>query len=141
MNFQVPQFIDIEDKIFGPLSFKQFLYVLGGGGGAFILFKVLPTFLAVILGIPFLAFAFLLAFYKVNERPFIAIVESWFNYLLKNKLYLWKVRKVEKKDPEKKEEDTVNYVPKLSSSKLKEMSWSLDVLDVKNKDNDSSLNI
>lgn len=140
MNFQVPQFIDIEDKIFGPLSFKQFLYVLGGGGGAFILFKVLPTFLAIILGIPFLAFAFLLAFYKVNERPFIAIVESWFNYLLKNKLYLWKVRKPEKKDPEKKEEDTVNYVPKLSSSKLKEMSWSLDVLDVKNKDEDNFLN-
>ncbi|MFM2424198.1 MAG: hypothetical protein RLZZ70_589, partial [Candidatus Parcubacteria bacterium] len=30
MQFEVPQFIEIEDKIFGPLTWKQFLYVGGG---------------------------------------------------------------------------------------------------------------
>ena len=27
MQYQVPQFIEVEDKIFGPLTFKQFLYI------------------------------------------------------------------------------------------------------------------
>ncbi|TSC80302.1 MAG: hypothetical protein G01um101429_152 [Parcubacteria group bacterium Gr01-1014_29] len=31
-QFQVPQFIEVEDKIFGPLTTKQFFYLLGGGG-------------------------------------------------------------------------------------------------------------
>ncbi len=32
MRFEVPQFIDVEDKIFGPFTFKQFLYLAGGAG-------------------------------------------------------------------------------------------------------------
>ena len=32
MRFEVPQFVDIEDKIFGPLTFKQFIYIAGGAG-------------------------------------------------------------------------------------------------------------
>ena len=35
MRFQVPQFIEIESKIFGPLTFKQFIYLAGGGGRNF----------------------------------------------------------------------------------------------------------
>ena len=30
MQYQVPQFIEVEDKIFGPLTFKQLVYVVGG---------------------------------------------------------------------------------------------------------------
>ena len=44
MRFQVPQFIEVEDKIFGPLTFKQFVYVTGGVGLAVILFLFLPRF-------------------------------------------------------------------------------------------------
>ena len=45
MQFQVPQFIEIEDKIFGPLTFKQFIYLAGGGGLCFLLYTILPFFL------------------------------------------------------------------------------------------------
>jgi len=38
MRHEVPQFIDIEDKIFGPLTFFQGLYLLGGFFGAFSVF-------------------------------------------------------------------------------------------------------
>ena len=41
MRFQVPQFIEIEDKIFGPLTIKQFIYIAGGAGLCFILFRFL----------------------------------------------------------------------------------------------------
>ncbi|TSC61742.1 MAG: SsrA-binding protein, partial [Parcubacteria group bacterium Athens0416_74] len=32
MQFQVPQFIEVEDKIVGPLTFKQFVFIAGGLG-------------------------------------------------------------------------------------------------------------
>lgn len=139
MQFQIPQFIEIEDKIFGPFSFKQFLYLLGGAGGAFVLYKLLPIYLAIPLIIPVLALAGALTFYKVNGKPFINILQAYFNYLFQSKLYVWKMRTVKKNDKKQVSEAPeieTNYIPKLSSSKLKDISWSLDVLDIeKNKEN------
>lgn len=90
MRFQVPQFIEIEDKIFGPLTFKQFVYVAGGGGIIALLFFFLPNFLAIILAIPIAVFTGALAFYKINNRPFIIMVEAAIKLFFKNKLYVWK---------------------------------------------------
>ena len=42
MQFQVPQFIEVEDKIFGPLTLKEFLYLGGGIGMAVVLFIFVP---------------------------------------------------------------------------------------------------
>ena len=90
MRFQVPQFIEIEDKLFGPLTFKQFVYVAGGVGLSVILFLFLPTFLAIIIALPIVLFAAALAFYKVNSKPFVNVVEAFVKYTLTNKLYIWK---------------------------------------------------
>ena len=56
MRYQVPQFIDVEDKIFGPLTLKQFLYVAGGSGFSFIIWSILPTYLAIPIALPILGF-------------------------------------------------------------------------------------
>lgn len=132
MRFSVPQFIDVEDKIFGPLTFKQFVYLIGGGGLSYILLQVLPTFVAIIFIIPIGAFAFALAFVRVNNKPFLDIVESAINYFLRDKLYLWKKdlkkKKAEEETPASK---TPLYIPKMSESKLHDLSWGLDVLDSK----------
>jgi len=128
MQFQIPQFIEIEDKIFGPLTFKQFVYLAGGIGISFVIYTLLPLFFAVIFIIPIASFAFALAFYKINNKPFINIVEYSFKYVFSNKLYIWKKDKniTEKKKTVEKE-NIDSYVPKLSDSKLKDLSWSLDV--------------
>lgn len=129
MRFNVPQFIEIEDKIFGPFTFKQFIYLAGGAAICFLIYNFIPYFfIAIILIIPAGGFALALAFYRVNNKPFISIVESAFTYFIHDKLYIWEKRapppvKLEEKD------DTINYVPKLSDSKLKDLAWSLDVLD------------
>jgi len=127
MQFQVPQFIDVEDKIFGPLTFKQFIYVVGGIGISFVIYTILPLFLAIIFIAPILGFALALAFYKVNNKPFIGVVESAFKYVLNSKLYIWEKREKTSKKKEITEEESISYVPKLSDSKLKDLSWSLDV--------------
>jgi len=128
MRFQVPQFIEVEDKIFGPLTFKQFIYVAGGVGICVVLFLLLPNFLAFILSLPIFIFAMALAFYKINNRPFINVVEAFFKYTTTSKLYLWKKEEavLVAKQKEKKSPEQV-FVPKLSESKLKELTWSLDI--------------
>src|SRR4051812_48802972 len=90
MRFQVPQFTDVEDKIIGPLTFKQFIYIGGSAGAIVILFTFLPKFIAIFLGLPIAAFGAMLAFYKVNNQSFIKMVESFVKYSLTSKLYLWK---------------------------------------------------
>lgn len=133
MRFQVPQFIEVEDKIFGPLTFKQFIYVAGGTGMCVLLFIFLPNALAFILSAPIAAFSLALAFYKVNEKPFIYIVEAFIKYSLGSKLYVWKKeeKKLVKKPTEQMTIEQV-HVPKLSESKLKDLTWSLDIQENQN---------
>ncbi len=90
MRFEVPQFIEIEDKIFGPLTWKQFVYVAGGAGLVAVLFFFTPFIVFLILGMPIAAFTFLLTFYPVNNRPFSVFLESAVRYFKNSKLYLWR---------------------------------------------------
>jgi hypothetical protein len=131
MRFQVPQFIDIEDKIFGPLTIKQFIYIAGGAGLTFIVFRFTSLIITIPLGIIIIGFSLALAFYQINNKPLIYIIQSAFNFYISNKLYLWK-----KKDKELEKTvqsgnnlpgQTPLYVPKLSESKLHDLTWSLDI--------------
>lgn len=132
MKYQVPQFIEVEDKIFGPLTVKQFLYVAGGISLAFIIWRTVPSkIIAVIIDIPLLVFFMALAFYKVNNKPFVFMLENAFKFVMSGKLYIWKKeQKVPMKDEIQKASDTETsqiYIPKLSDSKLKELTWGLDI--------------
>lgn len=129
-QYQVPQFIEIEDKIFGPLTLKQFIYVVGGAGLAFIIYRFVPfTIIAIPLMIASVALALALAFYKVNNRSFIFAMESAFYYYIGSKLYIWKKKdkKPERKAVEEAKNHNTVYVPRLTESKLRDLSWSLDV--------------
>jgi PrgI family protein len=129
MRFQVPQFIEVEDKIFGPLTIKQFIYLLGGGGACFIVYSFVGSlFISIILCLPIIALTLALAFYKINNKPFINVVEAAFNYYSGSKLYIWK--HVDKPLVTKEQVAATApdfYVPKLSDSKLKDLTWSLDI--------------
>ena len=132
MRFEVPQFIDVEDKIFGPFTFKQFLYLAGGAGIIYVLWTLLPVFIAILLILPVAALALALTFYKVNGKPFIQVIESYIKFNAQNKLYLWK-KNERKKQHSPVVETPVNpeTAPRLSGSRLKDIAWSLDVLDMK----------
>lgn len=128
MRFQVPQFLEIEDKLFGPLTFKQFIYLAGSVGIAVVLFMLLPNFLALLLSTPIVAFGGALAFYRINDKPFIAVVEAFIKFHTTGKLYLWqKEEKVPTAANRAEKPIEQVYVPKLSQSKLKDLTWSLDI--------------
>lgn len=131
MKYQVPQFIEIEDKIFGPFTFKQFIYLAGGAGICFMAYKLLPLIYGIFIMLPAVAVSASLAFYKPNNRPLIDMVEAAFNYIITSKLYIW--RKVENKIEPKTTQELMSavkssvMVPRLSDSKLKDLAWSLDI--------------
>lgn len=127
MVAKVPQFIEVEDKIFGPLTFKQFLYVIGGAAGCFVIWSLLPKIIAVFLIIPMAGLALALAFYEVNKRPFVVILESYIRYHLGAKLYLWSKGAPKVKAPAEETSHKIMVAPRLSESKLSELAWSLDV--------------
>jgi hypothetical protein len=108
---------------------------VGGGGIVFVLYKTLPFFFTILLGLPVAIFALLLAFYKINNKPFIYIVEAYITYILQSKLYVWK-KEIKKKDTAVNEVPGAKPsipLPKLSDSKLKDLAWSLDILDPNKK--------
>lgn len=131
MQFKVPQFIDIEDKLFGPFTFRQFAYLLGGAGIAFVIYKLLPLWIGIFIIIPVIALSALLVFYKINGKPFIFYLQAGINYYVSSKLYLWKQRLVKPNIKGKEEEPSavplVSIVPMTTTDKLKDLSWSLDV--------------
>ena len=90
MEYQVPQFIEVEDKIVGPLTLRQFIYVAGAVGICVVFFVSLSFVFAFLLSAPIVALATALAFYKVNGKPFIEVLEAGFNYYTGAKLFLWK---------------------------------------------------
>jgi len=130
MRFQVPQFTDVEDKIFGPLTLKQFVYIAGGVGLGFLIWTYLPLLVSVPLALGVIGFASSLAFVKINKKPLIFTIEAAFKYIIHTKLYLWNknYQKNKKKSGDQQKLPVEELVtPALSENKLKSLAWSLDI--------------
>jgi len=143
MQFKVPQFLDIEDKIFGPFTFKEFVYLAGGAGLCFILYKMLGLILGAIPILAVAGLAIALARYRPNNKPFINMIEAGFTYLIQSKLYIWKRQKKDQGKTNREgqkgvvSEKSMNRdTVRLGGNKLRDLAWSLDVLDL-NKHIDS----
>src|SRR3989344_8592458 len=134
MQFKVPQFLEIEDKIFGPFTFRQFIYIVGGIGLCYVLYKLLGFWLGAIPIIIVGGLAFALAFYRPNDKPFIHMLESAFKFAFQSKLYIWKRKKARPGKQRQAEAAPLLYSApeggKLTESKLRDLAWSLDVLDL-----------
>jgi hypothetical protein len=127
VRFQVPQFIDIPDKLFGPLTVKQFVYLVGGGGMIYIVYQYLPFYVAVFVIAPVVALSLALAFLKVNNKPFIFTLQAAILYAFGARLYLWKKQPKKITPAEALEKKARTTVPTLSESKLKDLTWALDI--------------
>ncbi len=128
MEYQVPQFIEIEDKVVGPLTLKQFIFIAGGIGLAVGLFLYLK-FIGILLALPILVFSFALAFYKVNNKSFTEIVEAAFNYYIGGRLYLWKKDEPKEVQAAPVASEVTREKLGLTQGKLHDLAWSLDIKD------------
>jgi len=89
-TFQVPQFIDAEDKIVGPLTLKQFGFVATAFLLSVFLFYILDFWLWVILAGFFWISALGLAFFRINGRSLLQYLISIFLYFWNPRIFIWK---------------------------------------------------
>lgn len=90
MKFQVPQFIETETRLIGPLTLKQFLWLASGGALVFLLFITLNKFIFFIVAIPIGGAFAALAFVKINDTPLINYALYGITYFFNPKQYIFK---------------------------------------------------
>ncbi|MEK7161506.1 MAG: PrgI family protein [Patescibacteria group bacterium] len=109
MQFPVPQFTDVEDRIIGPLTIKQFGIVFGAGVVIFLGYSatksiLVAIFLFVLFGLP----AITLAFAKINGRPIYNSIGYFVNFFLSPKILVFhKQAMTQKQANDQKSQNTV----------------------------------
>ncbi len=143
MQYAVPQFIDIEDKIILSLTWTQAAWVFGSGGATWVIFVIIQKinpetslFLKLIFASPIIALGLALAFLKINKRPFIDFLEALLKYYITPRKYLWRKQEQKKKKTivEHNRNSFDTYVPEgydvpviNKRSRIKDLAWSLDM--------------
>lgn len=90
MRFQIPQFIETETKIVGPLTWKQFIWVALGVGLLLILFRFISGFWLIFVSMIVIAVFGALAFLRIEETSLIEYLMKTLGYALGPKKYLFK---------------------------------------------------
>jgi hypothetical protein len=97
MNFILPQFIEMETKIVGPFTLRQFASIGAGTALCFVLYmlstanvKVFPLPLCLALVVIIEGVAFALAFIKVGGINLPVVIKNYFMFSKAPKLFLWK---------------------------------------------------
>ncbi len=143
MQSSVPQYIDIEDKIVGPFTWKHLGWLLGMGVTLLMLYALFDFQLFLMSGIP-VAFTFLaFAFYRPASMPMTKFVFHAFFFLFRPKVSVWErpVWKRESfagsmKSPASAAPKPVNEEKDINIEKLRALA---NILDRKNTENTHEL--
>ncbi|HEX7586146.1 MAG TPA: PrgI family protein [Patescibacteria group bacterium] len=127
--FNIPQFLDTEDKVVGPFTVKQLGWMAAAAGTLFLLYLLLSKTAMIILAIPILAIFGGLAFYKPEGRTLTSYVSSVVFFSLHPKMYIWKrlpdeIMSIKKSPPKKNAEAPEKK--HLTADKIREISQLLD---------------
>lgn len=129
----VPQFLDVEDRIIGPITIRQFIEMLIGGIIIFIFYKLFDFSLFIVSGLLVFGIIVLFAFAKINGQAFHNFLLNFVATFLKPKLKIWKkeindkeIRASLKKPTEAKVETTKVKRQTITTSSLSELSLIVD---------------
>jgi hypothetical protein len=128
MLFNIPQFIDKEDKIVGILTAKQLGWLFGGGALLMVLWTMLDTAALIIVAIPVVAIFAGFAFYHPNGMTLLGFVGASTRFFFHPKIYIWRriPEKEVKKKIEHKKVEIIKVQKEISSDKIEELSKVLD---------------
>lgn len=143
-QFTVPQFIDVEDKIFGPITARQFVIMLAGFLLIAICYKLLAFTMFIIIGLLIFGTSGVFAFLKINGMPFQYFVLNFAQTLRRPQLRVWNsLYKKYSKAVEKKEKVKAESIapPRKSytDSRLTELSLIVDTQGVFRGDDDKGM--
>jgi len=89
MQFIVPQFIDVENKIIGPISTRQFIIIIVSVGICFLAYKLMTLFAFIIVTVFVLGIGAVFAFVKINGQQFHYFALNIVQTLKKPRLRVW----------------------------------------------------
>jgi hypothetical protein len=129
-QFTVPQFIDVEDKIIGPITSRQFVILMVGFMLAAVFYRLFDFSLFLVTGLTDILITSVFAFARINGRPFhffaLNILQTW----KKPNVRVWnhmasKTGEEEYEEP-KQEERPVVQTKNFSSTRLSELALIVD---------------
>ena len=132
MRFTLPQFIEHEAKIVGPLTFRQFIFIGMAAAICFILYYMVPFSVFLVACLILGGGAIALAFLKIGGRSLSTILGNFLKFSVSPKIFIW--RKVEapmkvfKKERVKKEEVEEELPLKIAEkSQLKKLRTQIEI--------------
>lgn len=128
-QFTVPQFLDVEPKILGPITLRQFIIMVAVIIAEFLIYRVFLSVIAMLaVGLPVAAIGGAFAFGKVNGQPLHYIALNLIQYLKKPGRRVWdktlsdqELRVLLKKDPLPERKTSLQKAP-LETSRLSELT-------------------
>lgn len=132
-QFLVPQFIESEDKILGPITVRQFLLMLLAGFIVFLAYRFADFSLFILITIVDIIVLGVLAFVKVNGVAFHYFLLNVLQTLKRPNLRVWNrdvtdadVRAALKKPKAQQVPDDIQVKSMIGASRLSELSLIVD---------------
>ena len=132
-QFTVPQFIDVEDKIIGPITVRQFIIILASFLIAVAAYRIFTFSAFLVISIIVFGIAAVFAFYRVNGMPFHFFVLNFFQTFSRPTLRVWNlaIGKIEtefinESEAKKDELKTRKQDRRVGASRLAELSLIVD---------------
>lgn len=128
MQFNIPQFIDKEDKIVGPLTAKQLGWLAGAGVVMLVIWSSVDQVTFFIAAVPIVAVFSALAFFRPNGQSLISFILSSIYYVVRPKLYVWDriPEKTVKKIVKKQKIEPIRIEKKINERKIEDIAKLLD---------------
>jgi hypothetical protein len=132
-QFTVPQFIDIEDKIIGPITVRQFIIILASCLIAVAVYRIFTFVAFIVISLLVFASAAVLAFVRVNGMPFHFFILNFFQTIRRPTLRVWnhmigriETEFVNENDIKKEETKNQKQDRRIGGSRLTELSLIVD---------------
>lgn len=136
MRYLVPQFLETQQRIWGPFTFANFVIFVSVAGALFVFYMITNNVpLVIVMGIILMSITLGLMFYRYNGRPVTAFLTYMVRHLFGARRYLWKGIEqqetiaefitIEGKIPEPKGEASTPS-PRASMEAIEELSKMLD---------------
>lgn len=129
-KFIVPQFIDVESRILGPVTIRQFGTAAIGLVFLFAAYKLADFTLFLVLAAVIVIVTIVIGFVKINGQPFHIFVLNFVLTLKRPMLRVWKkvepVAESRRKGKNKKEEKVFIPHKQITQAKLAELALIID---------------
>jgi len=131
-QFVVPQFIDVENKIFGPITVRQFVILIIAALFIFIAYKLADFSLFIIEALLIIIVFGMFAFFKINGQPLHYFLLNFTATLVKPKIRIWDNKKTFSVNKKKNQPSTEKPIqvyrkkPMISNTRLEELALIID---------------